>query len=591
MIKNWGIGWVYGTSFIGLALVVLSLMGNAVGSLAVDGEFNQLTLGNYAEVAKDEDFIPVLWRTLILGVGTVLVLMLFAFPFSWLLTRTDFRWKGTLFVLLTAKLAIPGFITAMAYVWLFNPTAGIVNAMLGATGAGNAAAFNIYQIGWICFLQGIVLTPAAVFLMLPAFRNMDASLEEAAWVSGVPKWRAILKIVLPLLKPGIFAIALFFFVVAIEMFDIVAVIGIPGGLDVLTIWIFDAMNPALGFPNVGFAGAAGMMLFAICAVAIVFYIRFLRQAEKFAVIGGKSRQFAPMKLGKWQGAAMAYVAFWVLCGVVLPLLALIWVSLLPYMQAFSMKALGLLGTTGFTQAVTYMAGPLMNTLMLMVGAVVVSIGLSVCISWIVTRSRSNLARWSDMLVFLAPAVPTIVMGIAFQNAGIATYKWLPLFGSIWLIALAMGTRFIAYCTRTLNAASIQIHYSLDEAALASGVTQFTAFRKIYLPLMFPAIFYTALLVAMLSARDLTLPLIMITEDSQTISTLIFDLQANGASNAAAALSIYMILLLVVLASIAHWVAGMSQPGMLRKVKSGRRGGLFNWRNWMQPRNSQSLSAE
>ena len=113
-------------------------------------------------------------------------------------------------MLLTAKLAIPGFITAMAYVWLFNPTAGIVNAMLGATGAGNAAAFNIYQIGWICFLQGIVLTPAAVFLMLPAFRNMDASLEEAAWVSGVPKWRAILRIVLPLLKPGIFAIALFF---------------------------------------------------------------------------------------------------------------------------------------------------------------------------------------------------------------------------------------------------------------------------------------------------------------------------------------------------------------------------------------------
>ena len=202
----------------------------------------------------------------------------------------------------------------------------------------------------------------------------------------------------------------------------------------------------------------------------------------------------------------------------------------------------------------------------MVGAMVVSIGLSVCISWIVTRSRNNLATWSDMLVFLAPAVPTIVMGIAFQNAGIATYKWIPLFGTIWLIAIAMGTRFIAYCTRTLNAASIQIHYSLDEAALASGVTQFTTFRKVYLPLMFPAIFYTAVLVAMLSARDLTLPLIMATQDSQTVSTLIFDLQVNGSSNEAAALSIYMIILLVLLAGIAHWITGMSQPGLIRSTR-------------------------
>ena len=570
--KSLGIGWIYGMSFFGLTLVIISLMGNAVGSFVESGEIGRFTLSNYAEVIGDRDFVPVLGRTMVLGVGSVAVVILFSFPFAWLLARTDFRWKGALFTLLTAKLAIPGFITAMAYVWLFNPTAGIINKMLGATGVGGAAAFDVYQMTWICFLQGVVLTPGATFLMLPAFRNMDGSLEEAAWVSGVSKFRTIRRVVLPLLMPGVFAVALFFFVVSIEIFDIVAIIGMPAKLDVLTIWIYDAMNPNLGLPNIGFAGATGMLLFAMCAVAIAIYIRFLRQAERFAVIGGKSRRFVPQPLGKWQWVAAAFVGFWVLAGVVIPVLALIWVALVPYMQGFSVSAVGQMNTEGFSEALTYIGDPLVNTLLVMVGAVILSASLSICISWLVTRSQSKAVRLSDGLVFLAPAVPTIVMGVAFQYAGIAAYHWLPLYGTIWLVALAMGTRFLAYCTRTMNAASLQIQYTLDEAALASGVTKLAAFRRIFLPLMFPAIFYSAMLVGMLAARDLTLPLIMLTGETYTISTLIFDLQESGANNEAAALSIYMILLLVILAVIAHRVSGMSEHGAADQET--RRNGLF-----------------
>ena len=147
--KSPGIGWIYGMSFFGLALVIISLMGNAVGSFVEGGEIGRFTLGNYAEVIGDKDFAAVLGRTLLLGVGSVAVVVMFSFPFAWLLARTDFRWKGALFTLLTAKLAIPGFITALAYVWLFNPTAGIINKMMGATGVGDVAAFNVYQMSWI----------------------------------------------------------------------------------------------------------------------------------------------------------------------------------------------------------------------------------------------------------------------------------------------------------------------------------------------------------------------------------------------------------------------------------------------------------
>ncbi len=556
-----GIVWVYGIAFVGLAFILVSLMGNAVGSFSIEGDIGTFTLSNYVDLFKDEELGPVTLRTLMLGVGSVAVMMLFAFPFAWLITRTDFPWKGPLFTLLTAKLAIPGFITAMAYIWLFNPSSGLLNKMFNATGIGAEPIFNVYQLSWICFLQGIVLTPACVFMMLPAFRNMDASLEEAAWVSGVSKFETIRRVVLPLLGPGVLAATLFFFVISIEIFDIVALIGMPGEIEVLVIWIFDAMHPVMGIPNFGLAGAIGMLLFALCGVAIMFYIRMLRQANRYAVIGGKARRFSPQPLGKWKWPAVAFVGFWVFAAVVLPVITLIWVALVPYLQPFSMKAVESMTLISFEEALTYMGGPLRNTAIITVGAIIISITLAVSLSWVVTRSRNRAAHWADGIVFLSPAVPTMVAAVAFQFMGISLYSWVPLYGTIWLIAIAMGVRMLAYCTRTMNASSIQIHFELDEVARTSGVSQLMSFRWIFIPIMMPAIFYSALMVGMLAARDLTIPLVMNTGKAATISTLIFDLQSNGDQNAAGAISLYMIVLLALLAVAAHKLTGMSELGV------------------------------
>ncbi|MEE2969817.1 MAG: iron ABC transporter permease [Pseudomonadota bacterium] len=556
-----GIVWVYGIAFVGLAFILVSLMGNAVGSFSIEGDIGTFTLSNYVDLFKDEELGPVTLRTLMLGVGSVAVMMLFAFPFAWLITRTDFPWKGPLFTLLTAKLAIPGFITAMAYIWLFNPSSGLLNKMFNATGIGAEPIFNVYQLSWICFLQGIVLTPACVFMMLPAFRNMDASLEEAAWVSGVSKFETIRRVVLPLLGPGVLAATLFFFVISIEIFDIVALIGMPGEIEVLVIWIFDAMHPVMGIPNFGLAGAIGMLLFALCGVAIMFYIRMLRQANRYAVIGGKARRFSPQPLGKWKWPAVAFVGFWVFAAVVLPVITLIWVALVPYLQPFSMKAVESMTLISFEEALTYMGGPLRNTAIITVGAIIISITLAASLSWVVTRSRNRAAHWADGIVFLSPAVPTMVAAVAFQFMGISLYSWVPLYGTIWLIAIAMGVRMLAYCTRTMNASSIQIHFELDEVARTSGVSQLMSFRWIFIPIMMPAIFYSALMVGMLAARDLTIPLVMNTGKAATISTLIFDLQSNGDQNAAGAISLYMIVLLALLAVAAHKLTGMSELGV------------------------------
>ena len=54
-VRFTGIFWVYAFAAIGLTLVVVSLMGNIVGSFTAEGEIDQFTLGNYPEVFGDEE--------------------------------------------------------------------------------------------------------------------------------------------------------------------------------------------------------------------------------------------------------------------------------------------------------------------------------------------------------------------------------------------------------------------------------------------------------------------------------------------------------------------------------------------------------
>ena len=75
-------------------------------------------------VLADPLFPGVLANTLFLGFGTVAVMLLFTVPIVWILARTDFPWKSLVVILLTTKIAIPGFLTAMAYVFLLSPRAG-----------------------------------------------------------------------------------------------------------------------------------------------------------------------------------------------------------------------------------------------------------------------------------------------------------------------------------------------------------------------------------------------------------------------------------------------------------------------------------
>src|SRR5262249_3128736 len=90
------------------------------------------------------------------------------------------------------------------------------------------------------------------------------------------------------------------------------------------------------------------------------------------------------------------------------------------------------------------------------------------------------------------------------------------------------------------------------------------------------LFYSGLMVALLSVRELTLPLLMDGGKTPVISTLVFQLQSNGNHDVAAAVAIYMIAILIVLVLLLSSVprAGLryeqaGRPEHRRAASSGR----------------------
>ena len=101
-VKINGIGLIYLFAATGLILVAVSLFGNVFSSFFHLEDDSVMTVKNYYLLFGDKDLPDVLWRTILLGIFTVFWLFLFALPITWLMTRTDYKWKGPLFTLMVA---------------------------------------------------------------------------------------------------------------------------------------------------------------------------------------------------------------------------------------------------------------------------------------------------------------------------------------------------------------------------------------------------------------------------------------------------------------------------------------------------------
>jgi iron(III) transport system permease protein len=230
----------------------------------------------------------------------------------------------------------------------------------------------------------------------------------------------------------------------------------------------------------------------------------------------------------------------------LPVLVLLWASLLPYYQVPSAEALSSLTIENYIalpKKRIFMSA-LTNSVKL--GAVV-SIGgmiLAVLISWTVLRLRPRGSQILDFLSFVSYGIPGVVAGFGFMIIFLSFPN--PLYGTIWLVGLAYCVNLLPVATRFSHTGIIQMHQELEEAASTCGAGFVTTLRTITMPIIFPYLVAGGLFLFLLTMRLLSLVAVLYTPDSIVFPVLIVQLHDTGFIPQLSALGIMMIVVLSLL---------------------------------------------
>jgi len=219
------------------------------------------TLANYLEVYLNPGTYELLSNTLLFGVGAIAVGFFFAFPLAWLVERTNTPGSHLMYGLILVPMAIPPMISALGWERLLDPKIGLINivvrSLVGLEGDGPLNIFTLYGMS---FVMGLSMVPTVFLILAPSIRNLDPSFEDASLVSGATWLTTFRRVTLPLVYPAFFAALIWFFIIAIEAFEIPGVIGLQAGILVFSTKIYWAIHPPTGeLPEYGIATALAVV--------------------------------------------------------------------------------------------------------------------------------------------------------------------------------------------------------------------------------------------------------------------------------------------------------------------------------------------
>ena len=118
-----------------------------VGSLLVSAFWGKsgLTLAHFQEAFSSRLYLMPLLNSLILGAWTGLFSVVIGLPLAWAVARTNVPGKGLITATATMSYLAPPFLTAIAYVNLFSPNAGILNVLFRDMLGLPLLTFNVFS--------------------------------------------------------------------------------------------------------------------------------------------------------------------------------------------------------------------------------------------------------------------------------------------------------------------------------------------------------------------------------------------------------------------------------------------------------------
>jgi iron(III) transport system permease protein len=539
--------FVMGGAIVALiVLVVLPLMFLLVGS--VRGEHG-LSLDHFGEVLSGRLYISALQNSLILGAWTGLFSLVIGLLLAWAVSRTDVPGKGLIKATATLSYLSPPFLTAIAFVYLFSPNAGLINVLLRDVAGLPWLTFNIFSMTGLVLVTVLHTFPFVFLLASSALQSVDASYEEAAQILGASKLRTAFSITMPLVAPAVLSGTLLAFVNAIALFGSQAIIGLPGRVVTLPTRIYALFDYP---PEYGLASALSLV-FVIITVAALYLQRAFLARRSYVTLAGKGARPQLMALGPARWVLFGFAVLVFIISIIAPYSTLVAVSFSKSWGLDFWKNLTLANYNFILFEYNVTQRAIANSLMLAIIAATVAVLLGAVIGWIDLRTRIPGRRLLDYASLVPLGLPGIVMAVALIQFWLAMP--LALYGTLAILLLAYVGRYIPLGVRSANASLRQVDPSLEESAQILGASWATTMREVTLPLIRPGLFAGWLLVFVPVIQELSASILLFSSSSITLAVAVFNLYETGYTEPVAALAMINMAIIGVAIWLAYKVGG------------------------------------
>lgn len=537
---------VMGAAVVALiVLVVLPLLFLLVGSLR--GE-EGLSLEHFMEALSGRLYLQALRNSLVLGAWTGLLSVVIGLPMAWAVSRTNVPAPALFRITATLSYLSPPFLTAIAYVNLFSPNAGLINVFVREVVGAPWLTFDIFTMSGLVLVTVLHTFPFVFLLASSALQSVDASYEEAAQILGAGKLRTALLVTLPLIAPAVLAGTLLAFVNAIALFGSQAILGLPGRIVTLPTRIYALFDYP---PQYGLASALSLLFIIITVAALYLQHRFLAR-RSYVTVGGKGARPQLIDLGPMRWLLLGFCVLVFVVAIILPYGALIAVSLSKSWGLSFWKGLTLANYRFvlFEYGVTQRA--ILNSLLLATVAATIAVLLGTVISWIDVRTRTPGRRLLDYAALVPLGLPGIVMAVAL----IQFWLTMPiaLYGTLAILLLAYVGRYIPLGVRAANTSLRQIDPSLEESARVLGASWGRTLREVTLPLIRPGLFAGWLLVFVPVIQELSASILLFSSSSITLAVAVYNLYETGYTEPVAALAMVNMAIISLALLVANWLA-------------------------------------
>jgi iron(III) transport system permease protein len=533
-------------SIVGFAYIVLvSLVLYPIGGLFLSafridtiGEASVWTISNFGLVLSSPEFLRALRVTITLSSEAVVLSTILGVLLAWLVARTDIPFKKALEPLNLIPFYLSSLVGALSWEVLAAPRSGILNLLATRVFGFDAPPLNIYSITGMGLILGLYYTPYVYLFTLGSIQNMDPALEDAGRVSGASTLSTMLRITLPLAGPAILSASILVFILTASIFGVPLVLGGPGRIHTVStlIWSYLELYP----PNYNAAAALSMVLLILTIFLVILQYRILAR-RKFYTVTGKGYRPRLIHLGRWRWAALGLnVAY--LSVILLPFVVLIFVSFVPGWVGglnFAKFSLDNYNTVLFVNEVTQ-RGLVNSTIIAVVGASIGVVGFTV-LAALITRTILPWRTGLDFIGMSPVAFPGIVLGVGFLVAWIKT----PLYGTLWILMLAYVVHFMPTGLRSMSATLSGISPDLDDCARVSGASWFGALRRILMPLIWPGLMSTWLLLFVIFMREVSSSMMLYVHGTETISIALIQIMEYEPQGASAAFGILLTLIILV----------------------------------------------